>query len=67
MTTSATETSDRLITVPQAAEILNISRSGVYRLMDHGALKSLRVGHARRIRHRDLMMFVDEAYITDSN
>lgn len=39
----------RLYRVRQAMELLSISRSTLYTLIDSGALRSVRVGRARRI------------------
>ena len=40
---------DKLLTVPQAADKLSVSRWTVYRLIDSGALAAIRVGGSIRI------------------
>lgn len=40
---------DGLLTVPQAARILTVSRGTVYNLMTNGKLPSLKIGYSRRI------------------
>jgi excisionase family DNA binding protein len=49
-----------LFTAVEAAEQLGISRSTIYALMNCGRLRSVRIGAARRIRHHDLVDFVNE-------
>jgi excisionase family DNA binding protein len=48
-----------LITVQEAARRLAIGRSHLYQLLQRGALPSIRIGRARRIRVSDLEEFVD--------
>ena len=43
-----------LLTVPQVAKILNISRSTVYTLFDSGDLESVLVGSSRRVSENQL-------------
>jgi excisionase family DNA binding protein len=43
-----------LLTVPQVAKILNISRSTVYTLFDSGELQSVHVGASRRVSENQL-------------
>ena len=47
-----------LITVPEAARRLAISRSHLYQHLQRRALPSVRIGRARRIRVMDLEAFV---------
>jgi hypothetical protein len=49
-----------LYTVEEAAEILSISRSMVYCLMNRGEIGSVKVGGLRRFSSNDLKMFVDK-------
>jgi excisionase family DNA binding protein len=47
-----------LLTVPQVAELLSLSRSKVYELLASGALESVTIGRARRVPHAALETFV---------
>ena len=47
-----------LITVPEAARRLAISRSHLYQHLQRGTLPSVHLGRARRIRVMDLEAFV---------
>ncbi|GEM_PF-1975390 len=44
--------SDGLMTVPEVAAFLRLSRSTVYALMEKGALPYVRIGAARRVPRR---------------
>jgi excisionase family DNA binding protein len=46
-----------LFTVAEASELLGIGKTKLYELMSEGAVKSVRIGRARRIRYRDLVEF----------
>jgi excisionase family DNA binding protein len=48
-----------LITVDEAARRLSIGRSHIYEQMQHGSLRSVRIGRSRRILERDLDDFVE--------
>jgi excisionase family DNA binding protein len=47
-----------LYRIPEAAEVLSISRAKVYELISSGALRSVRIDGARRIKAEDLAAFV---------
>ncbi len=47
-----------LYRVTEAAEFLSLSRAKVYQLISSGALRSVRIDGARRIRGEDLRAFV---------
>ena len=49
MTATAAELPRLMLTVLQAAEVLNLGRSTVYGLIDSGELESIRIGRLRRI------------------
>lgn len=49
-----------LLTPEEAAETLAVSRSRIYELLGDGSLPSVRLGRARRIRHSDLVRFVEK-------
>lgn len=48
-----------------AAKILNVSRSQVYVLLKHGALRSVKIGRSRRISENQLRSFIEQAEGTD--
>lgn len=50
---------DRLYDVRQAAELLGIGRTNVYKLLKAGHLHSVRVGRLRRIRRSDLDAYIE--------
>jgi excisionase family DNA binding protein len=47
-----------LYRVPEAAEVLGLSRAKVYELINSGALRSVRIDGSRRIKADDLTAFV---------
>jgi excisionase family DNA binding protein len=47
-----------LFTTSQTAEIMNISRTKVYELMNKGELDSLRIGRSRRISTNQIETFI---------
>ena len=51
-----------LLTVKQAAERLALGRSMAYRLIQTGALRSVKVGGARRVLVSDLEDFVQRLH-----
>ena len=53
------QTTDRLLTVHEVAEIMRVSNMTVYRLIRAGELRAVRVGRGYRIRERDV-----EAYLS---
>lgn len=48
-----------LLTIPQAAQTLAVSRSTVYRLIADGALETVRVRGIRRIRPTAVQRYLD--------
>lgn len=53
-------TSTLLLTVEQAAERLQVSRSSLYREVRRGRLQVVKLGHLTRIRQDDLVAYVSE-------
>ena len=49
-----------LLTVPEAAAALGISRSKLYELIKAGAIASLRIDGSRRIPYRALVSYIDQ-------
>jgi len=54
------EAPQKLLTIPEAAEILRVSRRTVYELMRKGSLSSLKVGGQRRIPAAVLDRWIEE-------
>ena len=54
--------SDKLLTVDQVADRLQVSRRTIYRLKDHGAFpEPIHVGRAVRWQESDVKQYLDEA------
>ena len=49
-----------LLTIAEAASWLRISRSHIYKLLQYGAIRSVRIGRARRVPKADLVAFAVE-------
>jgi excisionase family DNA binding protein len=49
-----------LVTILEAANLLSISRSTMYELLNSGAIPSFHIGRSRRIRAHDLEAFVSK-------
>ena len=49
-----------VLTVPEVARILKISRSKAYRLAERGEIPVLRIGKSVRVLRRDLERWVEE-------
>ena len=47
-----------LLTVEQAAQCLQVSRSSLYREVGRGRLRVVKLGHLTRIRQEDLLVYV---------
>ena len=50
---------EKLLKAVDVAEILNISRSMSYRIIQTGQIRSVSIGSARRVRPVDLIDFID--------
>jgi excisionase family DNA binding protein len=48
-----------LVSVPDAAKMLSISRSAIYELMSEGAIKSCKIGKSRLIVTASLHSFIE--------
>lgn len=51
---------DRLLKANEVAEILNISRSHAYLLMQSGEIPTVRLGKSCRVRPRDLADYIEK-------
>lgn len=47
-----------LVSVPEAARLLNISRSKTYQLVAEGEIPALHIGRSTRIRRQDLTVWI---------
>jgi excisionase family DNA binding protein len=50
----------RLLTIPEVAAALRISRSSIYRLFEAGELAWVQIGAARRVNSAEINRFVDK-------
>lgn len=55
-----------LLTIGQAAQLMNYSRAHLYRLLDSGALRSFGSGRARRILRADIEAWIAAQFVDDS-
>lgn len=51
----------RLLKATEVAAILNISRSHVYQLMKLGEIRTVHIGSAKRIRLKDLLLYIEDS------
>ena len=51
---------NRELTTQQAADILNVSRPFLIKLLDEGAIPYIKVGSDRRIRFKDLIIYQEQ-------
>jgi excisionase family DNA binding protein len=57
---------ERLLTIQDVCDRLNVSRTTVWRLMHEHGLRVIRVGGIRRVREHDLLVWL-ERHCTSSN
>ena len=60
--TTETKKLNKLLTVKTVQEHLDCSKSFVYKLMDKGILKSVKIGMTRRIHEQSLVKLMEEGY-----
>ena len=53
---------DPLLTVGEVAGIMRVSNMTVYRLINAGALKAVRIGKSYRIRPEDVYSYLQRSY-----
>ena len=53
---------EKLLTLQEAAEKLQISRATIYRHMKNNILKTVKIGGARRVRQTDLEDLISKSY-----
>ena len=49
---------DRLLTTPEVARFLHVSRSLIYWLIERGDLPTVHIGHALRFRRGDVQAYI---------
>ena len=49
-----------VLTTYEVSQILNISRSFTYQLMQRGEIRTVRMGKAHRVRPEDLRAYIEE-------
>ena len=54
-----TNLTTRLLRAGEVAEVLNISKSLAYKLIQGGVIPSLRIRHSVRVREEDLIRFIE--------
>jgi excisionase family DNA binding protein len=54
-----------LLKATQVAQILNISNSMAYRIIQTGEIRSVQIGAARRVRPEDLQFYIQENLTSD--
>lgn len=54
------EREQTLLTPPEVAQILNVSRSYAYKLLYSGRLPCIQIGKSRRVHPDDLKKFIQE-------
>ena len=57
----------KLVRIKEAQDLLGVSRSYVYRLMDKGILESRKIGNARRIVADSLRNILENGYTDETN
>lgn len=59
MTTQQKLQKNRLLKGREVAQVLNISRSQAYKLMQQGEIPTVRIGRSVRVRYEHLLEFVE--------
>ncbi len=49
-----------LLKASDIAEILNVSKSFVYKVINDGTLRSIRLGKSKRVQYSDLISFIED-------
>lgn len=56
---SAEKTTKLLFNIPEAAEVLSLSRRSMYRLVDRNEIATVKIGASRRVPYAALVAFVE--------
>jgi excisionase family DNA binding protein len=54
------ETTDQILTIPEVAKYLKISKSKIYYMVSKKEIPHIRIGRNVRVRETDLMRFIDK-------
>jgi excisionase family DNA binding protein len=54
------ETTDQILTIPEVAQYLKISKSKIYYMVSKKQIPHIRLGRNVRVRETDLMRFLDK-------
>ncbi len=54
------ETMDQILTIPEVARYLKISKSKIYYMVSKKQIPHIRIGRNVRVRETDLMRFLDK-------
>lgn len=60
MQTQQMRKNDRLLKGDEVSQILNISRSQAYKLMQQGEIPTIRIGRSVRVRYESLWDFIEK-------
>ena len=64
MTEHKNPSAKQLLKGNDVAQILNISRSKAYQLMQLGIIPTVRIGHSVRVQYESLMQFIEKNTIS---
>jgi excisionase family DNA binding protein len=64
---STLDTNNRLFNVGDVAKHLAVSRSKVYKLMDDGLLRFVKLGKSRRVRWCDVQELIDKSIVNNDD
>jgi excisionase family DNA binding protein len=65
ITSSAATAESLVLTVEETAELLKVSRTTVYGLIRTSRLHSIMIGRLRRVRHADVVAYLDQVSADD--
>lgn len=54
-------TPDSLLTIPETAAVLRVSQRHLFRLLQRGCIRPLRLGSRTLVPHREIRRLIDEA------
>jgi excisionase family DNA binding protein len=61
--TLSSDIDDGLMTVPEAADFLRVSRSSIYQMMERGELSYVKLGKSRRLPRAALKRLIEESLV----
>jgi len=60
-------TSKKLLTLQEVADILRVNRSSISRLLKCGDLSYIAIGGRKLVEHNDLMLFIENRKVTNTD